>query len=246
MNKNLIIILLISSLFISCSGKTGKYEKSRIRFFNATEREIEFKLSSNSAETINFNTAAFSDSSYRPLQPSVYDLEIWSGSKILLKRKLALAKDEKYTLVFYGRPRLSDTMNQARFSYKMHRVFEGEENNSKNGYLPGYKVFSDQVHLKKSYSRVRVLNAASGFSPISIKLDENGNKKKLVSGLAYPKPMQGKTIKGGNRPVELYLSSAPNPVLYKNYDFRSGRVYTIVVFHKDQKLDFKILSTKGT
>ncbi len=236
----IIFSLLISISIASCSTSDKKSDVARVIILNAFQKPLQARLDSKN-QNQQIKLEAFQNSDYLDLSPDLYTLHIISENKKLLKEKLGLAKNEKYTIIFYGDPGFSSEVNQSDFTHTMHFIFQGAENFTKNGYLPGMYVFRDQIKVKQGYSQIRVFNAGLGMTPISIKLKSSGSSQKLSSSLAYPKPMLGKPVSSGRKKVELFLGKSPRAIFSKEFDFQSKKVYTIVVFLKDKKPEFKIL-----
>lgn len=249
MMNRLIRALLIIVCFgiVSCSGSGKKDREAQLSVFNASQQEMtaEFRAEKGQ-DSEEISLSPFENSGYKKLSPNTYNFTILSKEKALLEKKIGLATKEKYTAILYGKPELLHELNQSTFGHKMHYIFQGSENYTKNGYLPGLMVFRDKVKLRKGNSQVRAFHAAAGISPITIKLrkPEKQKGKSLIKGLDYPKPMMGKKIKSGDKIVELYLKGSPEPLIEKAFDFESKKVYTIVVYKDQQKLDVQILEAK--
>ena len=246
---NRFLKLLILGLFFcgisSCSNSAQQEKQVQITIFNAMQNKLKAEFSSgNSGSKEEMTAPPVSNSGYENFSPAVYRLKLWSNDKALLEKKIGLAANEKYTAIIYGRPDFQRQVNQSNFTHKMHYVFQGSENYTKNGFLPGMILFRDQVKLHKGYCQIRVFHAAAGFSPVTVKLKSPQKTKKLISALAYPRPMQGKTISSGEKEVQLFLKGAPEALLSKSFSFEEKKVYTIVICAVDGKLDFKILEAR--
>lgn len=241
-------LLLLSLLFCgitSCSNSAQQEKPVQLTIFNAMPQKLKAEFSSVSKDEKKEITALpDSNSGYSSFTPAVYRLKLWSSNKALLSTRLGLAANEKYTTIIYGRPDFLTQMNQSDWTHTMHYIFQGSENYTKNGFLPGMMLFRDKVRLQKGYCQIRVFHAAAGFSPVTIKLKTSEKTKQLVKGLSYPRPMQGKKISSGEKEVQLFLEGAPEALDTKSFQFKEKKVYTIIVCSVDGKMDFKILEAR--
>lgn len=237
-NISLFILLMLNA----CAGKS-QHEKTQIKVFNAMPADIsmEFqnKKSGNNSENIDIPKTDYTR--YHSMGPGIYEISVRSQNDELLKKQFGLAGGEKYTQIIYGRPSFSSRKNEETFSHKMHYIFEGSENYTKNGFLPGEIMFRDKMVLKKGSTSVRVFNAAAGVSPINLKLREGKKSKKMAKQLAYAKPVLSKRIKSGEKTIEVYLGNAPKPFIEQKFDFKSKKAYIIVVYNLDGKPAITVL-----
>lgn len=204
----------------------------------AENLKVNLKTSKNSDE---FDLKKNSLSRYHYLDPDIYEILVDTDEKSLLKNKIGLAAGEKYTTIIYGNPNISSKLNEATFSYKLHSIFEGAENYSKNGFLPSQIVFRDEIKLKKGLSALRIFHAAAGISPITVKIGDNKSSKKLVSTIAYPKPILSEHFNAGNKTVEVYMKDAPEPIIKKEFIFESEKSYLIIFSKMEENPSIKIL-----
>lgn len=242
---NLLLTCLILGFTLGCKKSSSGQKISQLRIFNTFSQEAraEFRDKKTGQISKSIETLAYQASEYKKFDPSTYQFRINSQNQELLKKELGFARNEDYTLILFGVPEFSSKTNEATFSHKMHYIFEGEENYTPNGYLPNYIVFRDKIKVKKGYCVIRVFNAAVANTPINIRLNSPKKSKKLASKLAYAKPMQGKSVKTGKKKMELFLEGAPKPILSKEFEFKSKKVYTIVVYKEKQELKWKILES---
>lgn len=244
MNKFLkfLVFGLLFCGMISCSNSAEKERPVKLTIFNAMPQKLKAEFSSEKNNIKKEITASpEANSGYTDFSPAIYRLKLWSNDKALLEKRLGLAANEKYTAIIYGKPDFLKELNQSDFTHSMHYIFQGSENYTKNGFLPGMMLFRDQVKLRKGYCQIRVFHAAAGYSPITIKLKTPEKTKKLTSSLAYPRPMQGKTIASGEKQVQLFLEGAPEALISKKFDFEDKKVYTLIICSVNGKLDLKIL-----
>lgn len=242
---NLLLICLVLGAIMGCKNTSSREKIAQVRIFNAfgQEAQAEFSNKKTGQSSKSIEVGPQQTSEYQQFDPSTYKFRISSKNKELLKKEIGFAKNEDYTLILFGTPEFSSKTNQTTFSHKMHYIFEGEENYTSNGYLPNYKVFRDKIKVKKGFCVIRVFNAAVATTPINIRLNTPKKSKKLASKLAYAKPMQGKSVKVGKKKMELFLKGAPKPILSKEFDFKSKKIYTIVVYKEKQQLKWKILES---
>lgn len=236
------ISVLTFLLLAGCTGKSQK-ENTRIKVFNAMPADISMELTkkkSNSASE-NISVPKTENTEYRSMPNGVYEISVKSNGDELLKKKFGLAGGEKYTQIIYGRPSFSSRKNEETFTHKMHYIFEGSENYTKNGFLPGEIMFRDKMVLKKGATSVRVFHAAAGVTPINLKLREGKKSKKIAKKLAYAKPVLSKRIKSGEKTIEVYLGNAPKPFIEQKFEFKSKKAYIIVLYNKDGKPAIKVL-----
>ena len=233
------IWILILLVFVSCNTKTKK-DAPEFRIYNSDNENLTAQLSTEkSSEEIELKGKHLSE--YQKLDPAIYDLQINTKNKSLLQHKIGLAAGEKYTYIFYGDPEISSELNDATFSYKLHSIFEGSENFTKNGFLPSYMVFRDNIKLKKDFSALRVFHAAPGMSPVNVKIKDDNSSKSIAKGLAYGKPVLSEHIESGSKAVEVYWTGAPKPFLIKEFDFKSEKSYIIIFVIKEDKPTIDIL-----
>ncbi|TBW29137.1 hypothetical protein [Gramella sp. KN1008] len=234
--------IFIILLTIGCSEKSQKTNNAEVRIFNATLEGIQVEVESSKnqhSEKMKIEEGGCSD--YISLPGEIYDLKIHTQKKFLLNKKSGLAPNEKYTAVIYGKPEFSSKVNEASFSHKLHYVFAGAENHTKNGFLPTHSLFRDKIKLKKGVSSLRAFHAASGIAPIKIKIKTDKKSQKLTKGLAYGKPVLGKHFKAGSKKIEVYLKGSTEPILEKEYTFKSQKAYLIVFLEKQDGLGIEIL-----
>ncbi|PTX43164.1 hypothetical protein C8P64_1690 [Christiangramia gaetbulicola] len=232
----LLILILIASL--SCNRKTDKHDPE-FRVYNSTNSALTIQMNKQESST-GIEIAEKQTSEYQLLDPGIHNMEVKS-SKSLLEHKIGIAAGEKYTCIIYGDPAQSSKINDATFSYKLHNIFEGSENFTKNGFLPSYMVFRDKIKLKKGLSALRAFHAATGMSPVTIKVKDGKSSKSLAKGLAYAKPVLSKHIKSGVKTLEVYWKGAPQPVISREYDFKSEKSYIIIFYNKENKPGIEIL-----
>ena len=240
MKTDFLKYLLVSFLFIACNQKKNN-KSPELQVFNAMPASVEAKYSAKSSGDIQIPQDELLQ--YFPVEEAIYHFEINSEDKELLTKKIGLAKNEKYTMILFGLPSLSSEVNQETFTHKAHFIFEGSENFEPNGFLPNSFIFRDNMKLKKGSAAIRSFHAATGTSPVTIKLKnpKKDQTKKIVSGLKYASPQLTKRIESGKQQIQVFLSGSPKPVLEKSVDFKSKKVYTLILYGKDGDLKLKIL-----
>ncbi|MDX1543745.1 MAG: hypothetical protein R3214_07355 [Christiangramia sp.] len=238
-----IFCLLIILFTMGCSKKSQKTYEAQLRILNATLDDIQVQVESSNKDKFKhqIEIKGNGSSGYISLPGEVYDLRINSQQKFLLNKKAGLAPQEKYTAIIYGKPEFSSKVNEASFTHKLHYVFEGAENHTKNGFLPSHSLFRDKIKLKKGISSLRAFHAAVGISPIKINIKADKKSQKLTKGLAYGKPEVGKHFKAGSKKVEVYLKGSMKPIIEKDYTFKSQKAYLIVFLEKQEGLGIEIL-----
>ncbi len=229
-------------LLAGCAGKSQK-QNTRVKVLNAMPSNIEMKYSPKRSDVNDENIQLKQNevTAYRELPPGRYKISVASKGDELLKKTFGLAGGEKYTQIIYGKPSFSSRKNEETFTHKMHYIFEGSENYTKNGFLPGAMIFRDQIKLKKGSTSVRVFHAAAGLTSINLKLREGKNSTKIASKLTYAKPVLSNLLKSGEKTIEVYLGNAPKPFIEKKFEFQSKKAYIIVLLNENGKPIIKIL-----
>ncbi|WP_252114021.1 hypothetical protein [Gramella jeungdoensis] len=235
--------LFIILFTLGCSNKPQETNGAELRIFNATLDNIQVQVESSKTDKFKqqLEIKGNGSSEYISLPGEIYDLKVHSKQKYLLNKKSGLPPQEKYTAIIYGKPEFSSKVNEASFTHKLHYVFEGAENHTKNGFLPTHSLFRDKIKLKKGISSLRAFHAAAGIAPIKIKIKTDEKSQELTKGLAYGKPVLGKHFKAGNKKVEVYLKGSTEPILAKEYTFKSQKAYLIIFLEKEDGLGIEIL-----
>lgn len=235
------ITVFIFLIICGCSSK-NQQQPTQIRVLNAMPADLEVSFTPKKWGEIkeNFHIGKNEKIPYRSLPSGKYEILV-SAKDELLKKTFGLAGGEKYTAIFYGKPSFSSRINQETFTHKMHYIFEGSENYTKNGFLPGEMVFRDKIKLKKGSTSVRVFHAAVGVTPVNVKLRQGKKSKKIASKLAYAHPVLSNQIKSGEKTIEVYLGNAPKPLITKKFSFQSKKAYIIVLLNENGKPAIKIL-----
>ncbi|MEO2129406.1 MAG: hypothetical protein ABGW91_14645 [Christiangramia sp.] len=217
--------------------------KTEIRVFNAMNSSASVKFQADKASSKSLNIGSERVTDFQQLHPAKYQFRVHSNSKNLLQKELALAKNQAYTIIVFGRPELSSEVNQQIFRHKMHYIFEGSENFTANGFLPSYFVFREKVKLQKGAAAVRAFHAAAGTGEISITLNEPGKDqtKNVASKLKYASPVMSTRIEAGSKGVQVFLGNSPEPVIQQQYDFKEQKDYIFIITGKNGKLDLHIL-----
>lgn len=241
--KKVVIVISVFILLIICGCSSEGKQQTQIRILNAmpADLDINFSPKKTGDTNENFQIGENEKTGYSSLSSGTYEIAVNSKKDELLKKTFGLAGGEKYTAIFYGKPSFSSRKNEEIFSHKMHFIFEGSENYTKNGFLPGDMVFRDKIKLKKGSTSVRVFHAAAGVTPINVKLREGKKLKKLASKLAYAHPVLNNQIKSGEKIIEVYLGNAPKPLITQKFDFKSKKAYIIVLLNENGKPSIDIL-----
>ncbi len=228
-------------LFLACSDNANNRKAARLKIFNATSNSIDANLESKSEDHPAFKVAEFNSSEYESLIPDIYKLSLNTNNQPIIQRKIGLSSGEDYTLIFYGKPEFSSEVNEATFSHKLHYVFEGAENYTKNAYFPGTIVFRDNIKLKKGTSALRAFHAAPKIAPVTIKIKAKKSSMALAKNLAYGKPVLSKHMKSGYKTIEVFMAGSSNPIIKQDYEFKSQKTYILVIEGGSQKPNLKIL-----
>lgn len=243
--KKAIIGIPVFIFLVLISGCTAdsKKQETQIRVLNTMPADININFTSKKSKnnTENFRITRSENTGYRSLSSGKYEIAVNAKKEELLKKTFGLAGGEKYTAIIYGKPSFSSRKNEETFSHKMHFIFEGSENYTRNGFLPGDMVFRDKIKLKKGTTAVRVFHAAAGLTAINVKLREGKKSKKIASKLAYAHPVLSNQIKAGKKTIEVYLGNAPKPFIAQQFDFQSEKTYIIVLLNKNGKPSIQIL-----
>ncbi len=234
-------LILIFFVVVGCSKPTE--ELTSIRYFNAMNSSIEATIKDKDETVHKANLEPYSTSPYQSSKGSKYSLMINDANKMLLDHEYGFAGDEKYSVILFGKPEFSSRTNQSTFTHNLHHIFAGAENYTTNGFLPSIMVFRDKVKLKEELSSIRSFHAAPGVSPVSIQIKDQNGSKTIAANLKYAKPIMSQRIRSGKKKVELYLANAPEPVLKKEFDFKSKNSYLIIVIENKGHIDFRILES---
>ncbi|AVR46312.1 hypothetical protein C7S20_14140 [Christiangramia fulva] len=242
---NKIFLRLLSSVILMIAGFNAQCQNqpAEIKVLNATPQELQISFDQKKANSNSLKLDIHSNevTAYKQLPSHKYSIIVASNEDELLKKTFGLASAEKYTQVIYGIPSYSSRKNEETFTHKMHYIFEGSENYTKNGFLPGIMTFRDKFKLKKGATAIRVFHAAAGVTPINLKLREGKKTTNIASKLSYAKPVLIKQIKSGEKTIEVYLGNAPRPFIEKKFNFQSQKAYIIVLINVNGKPAIKIL-----
>lgn len=235
--------IILALIIVTGCGRKNEEQTASVKVFNAMSEKmsLEFREKNVHTPSKSLELDPLEASEYNTLPGAVYEINVKTNSKELLQKKLGFAAGEKYSAIIYGNPEFSSHKNENTFSHKLHYIFEGSENYTKNGFLPGDMVFRDKIKLKKGASSIRVFNAAVGSSPINLELKDGDKTKKIAKKLAYAKPVLSNTIKSGQKTLELYLAGAPDPLIKKDFNFQSKKAYIIIVVNEKENLGLRIL-----
>lgn len=241
-NYRFCIVFFLIGLIYSCQKQAKN--KPEFRLANTTNTPIKVDLTNKKTVENSFQINSFSTLNYQSVTPNSYKVIIAANNnKPILKKEYGLASEEKYTAILYGKPGLSSTTNQQTNNDKLHDVFAGAENHTKNGFLPKLFLFRDRISVTKGSASLRIFNAAVGTSPLTFQLKRNNTTKKLTKGLAYGKPMLSTAVKKGKIQLEVLLSNSPKPILTKEINLESKKIYTIILFKKETDISVSVLKT---
>ncbi len=231
--SRLFISLFFPLLFLACS----KLEKSpaEVRFgqFLVTEKPLHFKLVSESEKRIYFdqNLPYKKLTAYDTFPSGKYSLEISVEGKNILKKKFGLGNGAIYTIVTHGLlPDKAET-SQLTFSTKLHRITEGAEARTPNGFLPQCTLLDDKFETATDEAKLRYIHLAPGVSGLQGKWVTSSEQIDLPS-LKYPKISRTKAITANQGTLQLYLKGGKIGVTSAAIPIKKEHLYTIFVLGK--------------
>ncbi len=243
MMKTKFYSFILSFILLAGCSWQKEQKNASIKVFNGMPQRMsmDFRAENESKPAKSLALKSLDASEYIQIPGAIYKINVNTNSRELLEKKIGLAAGEKYTAIIYGKPELSSHKNENTFSHKLHYIFEGSENYTKNGFLPGDMVFRDKIKLKKGISSIRVFNAAVGRSPINLELKDAEKTKRIASKLAYARPVLSSKINSGSKKIELYLAGAPDPIITQEFNFKSKKSYIIIIINEKENLGIRIL-----
>ncbi|MGB3773724.1 MAG: hypothetical protein WA951_00560 [Leeuwenhoekiella sp.] len=138
MNKlvyKMVIEFAMSSIIYSCSSPKGN---SEVRIAQLLLMDTPLKIQLNMGDSIAYNRDLTYTvvTQYINFTSGIYESNVFDADRLILKKKIGVGTDRKYTLYLFGMPIAGEETNTTTLEFDLDRAAEGEEASSSNGLLP--------------------------------------------------------------------------------------------------------------
>ncbi|MUP43369.1 DUF4397 domain-containing protein [Christiangramia aestuarii] len=238
MKIRIVLILGLFTIFSGCKSSSEKTSKLRIGQFLFSESPVEVSFSKK-AESISNKSLEYGKlTDYENFEPGTYSVEIKNSGKLLLKKKIGIGTDGRYTLIINGIPKENQKTNEKTANMKLHEIVEGEEAIYANGNLPQMRVINDEFEVGKEEAKIRWVHLAAGITEISGETKANAEEAKSLSKLTYPKISKNFAVALKEQEVTWKLKGGKVAVATEKINPKPRYLYTcFIIGNKNKYLD---------
>lgn len=227
MARNIFLASLVIFALFSCSKKSGNSSEIRLGQFLLTGKTLHFTFTG-SGKTLEKDLDYETLTDYFEIPSGKYTVEISSDNNSILKKDLGMGPNGKYTLFVHGILPSSPQLNQETFSYKMHKITQGEEADSENGGMPLLTVLNDDFECAENEAKIRWVHLAAGTTRLTATCFSPKDTVQLPS-LSYPQISKSIAISPGPNRISWKLKGSRIETISTEINSEKEHLYTIFV-----------------
>ncbi len=221
----LIAGVLLTGLILLLAGCERKTTVNRLRLVNALPVAARFIVTdAEGGQTVlSVRLADGEATDYRDLDRGRYTLVCRREDRELAKRELILGTGGRFTAATTGIPEAGKELPPASTIARVSRLFEGEDANPVNRFIPRWQVWRDNIRGSRDKAYVKFVNLAAGQGPFTVESAE----RTIVEDLAYPTSGEVVQIDGGRH--RFTLEQQGRQLAARDVEVRTGWLTTGVI-----------------